>query len=906
MMATLLRAVARLVIRFPVPVLLGALLSAAASLWYTAGHLRFEMARSTLVGSGERYDRLFQEYRGEFPDYDRLVIVVEAGNVAEAKAYAAALAERLRADPAHVLDVFYRVAPEDFEGRALLYLSPEELRTLRAKVEEHREFLAAFAARPTLQEFFALTNRDVTRGLVRHLFTDLDPEEAAGQALAVELPLLTRVLEGMREALAGGAAYRSPWAAFLARADGKGSTDGYLLSEDERLLFLLVAPVEAETTFLDLWRSESTGDPVQAIRATAAALRRDFPGVNVGVTGAPALAADEMRAARRDIFLASVFGFLANALLLVIPFRAVVKPAFALLTLLVGIAWAFGFATLTVGHLNLLSAVFSSILIGIGINFPIHFLARYEEARRFGKDAPAALEESLGRTGVGVLGAALVTVAAFWSALLTDFRGIAELGFIAGSGLFLCFLASVTVFPACIALEDARRPAPTLLARVPAPAPAGREWGRLLRWPRLIVLAGALLALLPLAFVSRIGFDYNLLRLLPGGSEAVATEERLQARAGHSTWFAVSLAPSLAEAERRHTVFAALPEVGRVESVSDLLPAQQEEKRRILRALRPTVAGLRVRRALRGEAPDLTALGETLKRIRFKLGEEGGEAEVAGARHALGEVLAGLEASPTPGEAGRRLAAFGRRLGDDFAEKVRLLRGSAEAPPLTTATLPASLRSRFVGESGRLLLRVYPRGDIWDREATARFIEALRRVDSDVTGPPVHTFEASRALTRGYWQAGLYALLAIFALSAVLFQHAGHALLSMVPLLAGVGWTLGLMATLGMAFNLANLFALPLILGMGVDNGMNLVARFREEEGRRFVLATAMGKSMVLASLTTIAGFGVLLLAQHRGIASLGLLLTLGVSNILLASLTLLPALLLLLRRRGAPEGPPP
>lgn len=900
MMATLLLAVARLVIRFPVPVLLGALLSAAGSLWYTAGHLRFEMARSTLVGSGERYDRLFQEYRGEFPDYDRLVIVVEAGNVAEAKAYAAALAERLRADPAHVRDVFYRIDPEDFEDRALLYLSPEELRTLRAKVEEHREFLAAFAARPTLQEFFALTNRDVTRGLVRHLFTDLEPEGAAGQALAVELPLLTRVLEGMREALAGGAAYRSPWAAFLARADGKGSTDGYLLSEDERLLFLLVALVEAETTFLDLWRSESTGDPVQAIRATAAALRRDFPGVNVGVTGAPALAADEMRAARRDIFLASVLGFLANALLLVIPFRAVVKPAFALLTLLVGIAWAFGFATLTVGHLNLLSAVFSSILIGVGINFPIHFLARYEEARRAGKDAPAALEESLGRTGVGVLGAALVTVAAFWSALLTDFRGIAELGFIAGSGLFLCFLASVTVFPACIALEDARQPAPTPPPTVPAPAPAGREWGRLLGRPRLIVLAGALLALLPLAFVSRIGFDYNLLRLLPGGSEAVATEERLQARAGHSTWFAVSLAPSLAEAERRHAAFAALPEVGRVESVSDLLPAQQEEKRRILRALRPTVAGLRVLRVPR-EAPDSHVLAESLRRIRFKLGEDGGEAEVAAARHALGEVLAGLEASPTQGEVGRRLAAFGRRLGADFAEKVRLLRGSAEAPPLTTATLPASLRSRFVGESGRLLLRVYPRGDIWDREATSRFIEALRRVDSDVTGPPVHTFEASRALTRGYGQAGLYALLAIFALSAVLFRHAGHALLSMVPLLAGVGWTLGLMATLGMAFNLANLFALPLILGMGVDNGMNLVARFREEEGRRFVLATAMGKSMVLASLTTIAGFGVLLLAQHRGIASLGLLLTLGVSNILLASLTLLPALLLLLRRGRSP-----
>lgn len=893
-MTGLLRGVARVVARFPVLVLVVALLSAGGSLWYTVGHLRFEMARSTLVGSGERYDRLYQEYRAEFPEYERLVVVVEADDVAVAKTYAAALAERLRADPSHVRDVFYRIDPEEFRDRALLYLSPEDLRALRAKMEEHREFLAAFAARPTVEQFFALTNREVTRGLVRHLFTDLEPEGEAGQPLAVDLPLLTRVLEGMRGALAGEGAYRSPWAAFLARADEKTGTDGYLLSEDDRLLFLLVAPVEAETTSLSLWGPRSGRDPVEAIRASAAAVRREFPGVSVGVTGPPALDADEMRATGRDIFLASVFGFLANALLLVIPFRAVVKPAFALLTLLVGIAWAFGFATVTVGHLNLLSAVFSSILIGIGINFPIHFLARYEEARRAGRDAPAAMEESLSRTGVGVLGGALITAAAFWSTLLTGFRGIAELGFIAGSGLFLCFLASVTVFPACIALQDARRAAAPVL--LPGPA-SGGDWGRWLGRPLPVVITGALLALLPLAFLSRLGFDYNLLRLLPRGSEAVAMEERLQLLAGHSTWFAVSLAPSLDDAQRRQAAFAALPEVRRVDSVFDLLPTEQEGKRRILQGLRPTLAGLSVIPVPR-QVPDLASLRETLRRIRFKLGEAGTEAQASAARAALEGVLTDLDAAQDGREVGRRLAGFGQRLAADFADKVRLLRRNVGAPPLEVGTLPASVRDRYVGESGRLLLRVYPRGDIWGRGATGRFIEALRRVDPDVTGPPVHTFEASRALTRGYGQAGLYALVAIFALSAVFFRHVGHAALSMVPLLAGAGWTVGLMAALGMDFNLANLFALPLILGMGVDNGMNLVARFREEGGRRFVLDTAVGKSMLLASLTTIAGFGVLLLAQHRGIASLGLLLTIGTSNILLASLTLLPALLLLLRRR--------
>jgi predicted RND superfamily exporter protein len=236
---------------------------------------------------------------------------------------------------------------------------------------------------------------------------------------------------------------------------------------------------------------------------------------------------------------------------------------------------------------------------------------------------------------------------------------------------------------------------------------------------------------------------------------------------------------------------------------------------------------------------------------------------------------------------------------------------------VTAANLPKVVRDRFIGRSGRFLVQIYPRGDIWEDVALSRFIGALRTVDADITGPPVQTYNIATVMRRGYEHAAVLALIAVFVFVFADFRNLRDTALATVPLLFGGAWLLEAMGWLGWEFNLANLFAVPILIGMGVDNGVNMLYRWREERDKSaLILSKAVGKSVTISSLTTIAGFGALIAAEHRGISSLGWVLSLGVTLILVATLVVLPALFELVGRRidsrriephtPAPEEEPP
>jgi len=213
------------------------------------------------------------------------------------------------------------------------------------------------------------------------------------------------------------------------------------------------------------------------------------------------------------------------------------------------------------------------------------------------------------------------------------------------------------------------------------------------------------------------------------------------------------------------------------------------------------------------------------------------------------------------------------------------------------------LRQRFIGASGLYLVQVYPKGDIWEDAPLARFITAIRSVDADVTGPPVQTFSAATVMRYGYQRAGLLGLLAVFIFVFADFRSLRDTALATVPLFFGGVWLLETMGALGWEFNLANLFAVPIIIGMGVDNGVNMLYRWREEQDKSsLILTRSVGKSVTICSLTTIAAFAALIPASHHGISSLGWVLSIGVGFILLATLIVLPALFELFGSRVSPH----
>jgi hypothetical protein len=390
-------------------------------------------------------------------------------------------------------------------------------------------------------------------------------------------------------------------------------------------------------------------------------------------------------------------------------------------------------------------------------------------------------------------------------------------------------------------------------------------------------------------------FDYNMLKLQAAGVESVVWEQRTIASAGRSGFTALTTAGSLDELRRKQDAFSRLPSVSDVESILLLEPDQQSEKVRIIRQFAPLVAAIRVA-ALPALEP--AALHAPLLVLRRRLGlAAAGTADApvrAGLQRLREQVEQALARLDRVGPAAfRSLQRLQGELHQDFVDKLERFKKGLDPPPVRAGEAPPELRARYVGRSGRYLLRIHPGVDIWTEAGARRFIEDLRTVDPDVTGPTVTNFEATHLIERGYFEGTPYALVLVAVISLAILKTVRGTILALVPVVLGVLWTLGAMRLLGLEFNLANVWALPLIIGTAAEFGLNIYVRFLEGiacGGPRFPRSVVSG--VVLGWLTTIAGFGSLMVAHHHGIFSLGLLLTIGSTASLMGSVFVLPALL--------------
>src|SRR6185369_8593937 len=228
----------------------------------------------------------------------------------------------------------------------------------------------------------------------------------------------------------------------------------------------------------------------------------------------------------------------------------------------------------------------------------------------------------------------------------------------------------------------------------------------------------------------------------------------------------------------------------------------------------------------------------------------------------------------------------------------RTIRTQDNSSPLTAEGLPASLRSRFIGRNGLQLLQVYPRGDVWDRKDQEEFVREVRSVAPEATGTPVQLYEYTTLLKNSYIQAAYYSLGAIIIMVWIHFRKISAVFLALVPVGVGCIWTAGLMGLFDLPFNPANIMTLPLVVGIGVTNGIHILNRFAEEQNPN-LLARSTGKAVIVSALNTIAGFGSLIPAKHLGIRSLGLVMSIGVAMCMIAAVSFLPAILTLMIRLG-------
>ncbi|MDI9570010.1 MAG: MMPL family transporter [Pseudomonadota bacterium] len=896
-----LRRLATFQIEHPWPILLFVAALSALAVWYTANNLGIQAGQSDLISPRERLIQIAKQYR-EFEQLDSFIAVIE-GPEGRALDFLWRLVPRLEADRRNFAQVFYRLDPEALKPWLLLYIEEKDLRRLAENFTENKRFLEEVSRLPTLENFLAQLNHELSRRVVDELFTGF-LEDRRKEREPLDPAFLIRLLEELDRSLTGRGPFRSPWEAMLSeRVAGDTSREGYFWTADKRCLLVFVTPVHLENDFTGSKRS------LAALRKAVADIRADFPDIAAGVTGPEALNADQMSAAMTDMELATFISLAGLTVLFIIFRRSLRRPVFELIILIVALTWCFGLTTLVVGHLNILSITFAPLILGLGIDNGAHWFARYQEAEQSARFSTRAelLRETMDRIGPGILLAGTSLALSFLPLTLTGFKGLVELGIICGLGMLAMTLATLLTLPALVMVFDRPFAGRWRTVRIPHAKPL---FPLTRRRAVLILAVGAVALALSAWRAAAVRFDLNMLHLQSPRVESVIWEHRLLDGSDLSSIFGEMLAPSLEELRAKTRALESLPTVARVESIDKILPGNQEAKRRHLAGMRPLLKGVEIA-ALPEREVEVAALMETLGRLRFKMldapeGDKKLREQMARARGLIDGIRRELEQAD-PGRRQRALSRFENSLRVDLADKLELLRLNAQAGPLTAAELPPALRERFVSSDGRFLLKIFPRGDAWEPRFLERFVRELRSVDPEVAGDPVTLSIFTREFRDSTILAALLSILFMFLFLAAIMRECKAALLALSPLLAGTILTFGLMPPFGIDLNLANGIFLPLIAGAGVEYGVIIVHRWRQERNRgekTAALPAATGWGVVLAGLTTTFGFGSLMISSHRGISSLGALTVIGSLAVLAAAVILLPAALELMDRRNGASPP--
>ncbi len=892
MLDTLLDRLTTAILDRPRIVVAAAVILALGAGWLRTG-LEFSTSRRALVPDGDVNQILWDRVRADFKDPEPLILAIErtsnAVPSAAAEQAAEQIAAQLLADPA-VGSVFYRV-DVDWIRRHALFLAPPD--QLRAAVRQLDDLLGPSSDLLEVRGFADLNALLAAR--IEESLTRRDSIDAANAG--AETALLGEFLEAQRDFLEAPVEWterlpRHVMDLLASEQSGAITDNGFLATEDGMVLFVLVHPAGTGNGGLELANALVT-----ATRAAAEEVGSQIDGLRFGLTGPPAMEVEEMAAVGRDGVRTSVIAMLGVFILSLFAFHRRVHAMFGLAALALGVLGAIGAVWLQYGYLNLITTSLIPILVGMGIDYAVHPISQYEIERRQ-RGRIDAVRHMLRKTGRPVAISALTTSAAFFCFALMRFKGFAELGLVTGVGVLLCLAAALVALPAMLALggRGHREQRDAMVDRVWDEGAARLVCTR----PRVVLLGALAVTAAAVPALWQIEVNTSLLEMLPADAESTRYLNLMSERSALRNDFNLVVAESVEDPRALESRVAEHLEIERMDSVLAFLPSEPESSAAAVAEVRVLLDRLRVGTS---SAP-LAELETSLSRLEEALANAADNAFGAG----LGELTGLLEEARLEVEVIKRLVADATpalrdswNAGDQalqeqarsFLSQLRL--ATAGVPP-AAASLPPELAARFLTQSGAFVGYLYPTGSIYDEEFLPRFNNASRSVDENAIGFPVIFEDHSNLITAGFGAAlGAGAFLVALILLAD-FRRLIDPALALVPVLLGLLWLLGMTRWFGIDLNFANLIAIPIVLGVGIDAGVHVVHRFRLESGDGMVVALAhTGRAILVASLTTMVGFGSLMFASHRGMASLGALLFLGVGACLVAAVIVLPNLLLAL-----------
>ncbi|MPZ57000.1 MAG: MMPL family transporter [Rhizobiales bacterium] len=855
MLKTTIQSIVDVCTRRPWPVIVATLILTLLSGIYAARNFAINTDINTLISPDLPWRQRELALEKAFPERAELIlVVVDAPTPELVQAASRALAERLKGQTALIRAVRESAGSEFFRRNGLLFLPPKEVGRTTGGLAAAEPFVAALARDPSL------------RGLSEALSLGL----AGAQMGQGSLSDMTRPLTMAADTVEGALARRPAPFSWQVLLNGRPAAPGELRR------FIEVWPV------LDFNALEPGKAATDAIRRAAADLQlaQEF-GARLRLTG-PVPIADEEFATLKDGAL--VNGIATLIIVLAILWLALRSPKIIVavsLNLLAGLAITAALGLMMVGALNPISVAFAVLFIGLGVDFGIQFSVRYRTERYAHDDLRAALRQGAGQVGAPLTLAAVATAAGFLSFLPTDYRGVSELGQIAGAGMLIAFISSITVLPALLTvLNPPGERAPLGYATL---APVDR----FLRRRRMAIVAATVaVAVAGLPLLMYLRFDFNPLNLRSPNVESVATFLELrndpQIGASSITVMATSMESARTIAERLER----LPEVASTRTLASFVPGDQPRKLEMIARARAALGDAlsTTPAAPPSDAGTVSSLTQTAAALENAASDAADGPGPQAARRLAAAMIQLARAEPAVRE--RAQAAFVTPLRIALAD----LRDLLQAQPVTLAGLPEDLVRAWTTADGRTRVEVLPKGDPNDNEVLRQFARAVLAVEPTAIGGPISILESGNTVVRAFIEAGLLALVVITILLWIVLRRLGDVALTLVPLLLAGVVTLEVCVLIGLQLNFANIIALPLLLGIGVAFMIYYTMAWRS--GQTDLLQSPLTRAVIWSGLTTATAFGSLWLSNHPGTSSMGKLLALSLVATLCAAVLFQPALM--------------
>jgi hopanoid biosynthesis associated RND transporter like protein HpnN len=840
--------------RFALFTVLIALILAVAAGFYTARHFSINTDINTLISQKLDWRQRDNQFERAFDRESTILAVVEAPTPELTNAARAALDQKLSGDTKHFVSVQALGGGEFFEKNGLLFLPTPEVGRLTGQFESAAPLIEIMAGDPSI------------RGLTGALETGLAGIKRGQIKLdSTERPfnLIAQTVETVLNTGSGTFSWREL------------VSDKPLTAADRRA-FIEFKPV------LDYNALQPGKGATDTIRQAASDLNLAGEyGARVRLTGPVPIANEEYATVQDGAVLNAVGTTLVVLLILWMALHSS-KIIFAVfLNLFIGLSLTTAVGLMMVGSLNLLSIAFAVLFIGLGVDFGIQFSVRYRSERFKNDDLMMALEQAARRAAIPLSLAAMATAAGFLCFLPTDYKGISELGEIAGAGMVIAFVSSITVLPALLRLLNPPGEKEPVGYAFLAPV------DHFLEKHRVVIVVGTLLvavAGLPLLYFMK--FDFNPMNLRNSKAESIATFLDLRKDPNTGANAINVMTNSDTDARKIADRLQKLPEVLSVRWLESFVPDDQPAKLKLIgqgaKVLNPALNPDSLDPAPT-DGENVEALKGSVDSLRKTAGDGKGPGAVASRR--LADALSKLaDADQATRDKTQAIFVTPLKLVLDQLKK------SLQAQPVSLKTLPPDVVNSWKTKDGLQRVEALPRGDPNDNDTLRKFATAVLVAEPTAIGGPVSILKSGDTVVKAFIHAGIWALVVIGLLLWITLRRVTDVLLTLVPLLVAGAVTMEICVLIELPLNFANIVALPLMLGIGVAFKIYYVTAWRS--GRTNLLQTSLTRAIFFSALTTATAFGSLWLSSHPGTASMGKLLALSLVTTLAAVLLFQPALM--------------